>query len=417
MKEFFSNLLQGSEDSFELSVYVSYIVLICLVFFTAVVADVISKKVILTIVEKIVKKTKAKWDDIFFENKVFTTLSHISPAIVIYLSAGLFPLAKEIMERSAIVYLIIIMVVVVLKLLDSIEQIYSGLEIAKERPIKGYIQVFQMVGVIIGGIVIISHILNKPAWKLLSGIGALTAIILLIFKDSILGFVAGIQIAANKMVKIGDWIEMPKYNADGDVIEINLNTVKVRNWDKTITTIPVYAFISDSFKNWRGMSESGGRRIKRYIYIDVNTIKICTDEMLKKYKNIEYISKYVENKENEIVEYNSIKELDLSEPTNGRRLTNIGTFREYVLSYLKNHPGINHEMTLLVRQLQVTENGLPIEIYAFSKDIVWQNYEALQADIFDHLLAILPEFQLRAFQNPSGNDFRGIFSGNQNKSS
>ncbi len=416
MKEFFSNLLQGSGNSFELSVYVSYIALICLVFFTAVVTDVISKKVILTIVEKIVKKTKAKWDDIFFENKVFTTLSQISPAIVIYLSAGLFPFAKEILERAAIVYLIIIMVIVVLKLLDSIEQIYGGLEIAKERPIKGYIQVFQMVGVIIGGIVIISHILNKPAWKLLSGIGALTAIILLIFKDSILGFVAGIQIAANKMVKIGDWIEMPKYNADGDVIEINLHTVKVRNWDKTITTIPVYAFISDSFKNWRGMSESGGRRIKRYIYIDVNTIKICTDEMLGKYKNIEYISKYVKSKEDEIVEYNRRKEADLSELTNGRRLTNIGTFREYVLSYLKNHPGINHEMTLLVRQLQVTENGLPIEIYAFSKDIVWQNYEALQADIFDHLLAILPEFQLRAFQNPSGNDFRGIFSRSQNKS-
>ncbi len=398
----------------ETELYAKYFIIACIVLIVAVMSDFVFKKIILRIIEKIVKKTKAKWDDVFFERKVFASLSHISPAVIIYLSAGLFPFAKGILERIAVVYLVLIIMIVVIKLLDSVEEIYSNLEIAKERPIKGYIQVLQMVIIIIGSIVIISHLLDKPAWKLLSGIGALTAVILLIFKDSILGFVAGIQIAANRMVKIGDWVEMPKYNADGDIIEISLTTVKVRNFDKTITNIPVYAFISDSFKNWRGMSESGARRIKRAIHIDVNTIKICSEKMLEKYKNIEYISEYIGDKIEEVEEYNRMRNIDLNEVSNGRRLTNIGTFREYVLSYLKQHPGIRQDMTLLVRQLNPTENGLPLEIYAFSKDIVWKNYESLQADIFDHLLAILPEFELRAFQNPSGNDFEKIFSNNKN---
>ena len=393
----------------ETELYAKYFIIACIVLIVAVLSDFVFKKIILRIIEKIVKKTKAKWDDVFFERKVFASLSHISPAVIIYLSAGLFPFAKGILERIAVVYLVVVIMVVVIKLLDSVEEIYSNLEIAKERPIKGYIQVLQMVIIIIGSIVIISHLLDKPAWKLLSGIGALTAVILLIFKDSILGFVAGIQIAANRMVKIGDWVEMPKYNADGDVIEISLTTVKVRNFDKTITNIPVYAFISDSFKNWRGMSESGARRIKRAINIDVNTIKICSEEMLEKYKKIEYISEYIGDKMGEVEEYNRMRNIDLNEVSNGRRLTNIGTFREYVLSYLKQHPGIRQDLTLLVRQLNPTENGLPIEIYAFSKDIVWKNYESMQADIFDHLLAILPEFELRAFQNPSGNDFEKVF--------
>ena len=398
----------------ETELYAKYFIIACIVLIVAVLSDFVFKKIILRIIEKIVKKTKAKWDDVFFERKVFASLSHISPAVIIYLSAGLFPFAKGILERIAVVYLVVVIMIVVIKLLDSVEEIYSNLEIAKERPIKGYIQVLQMVIIIIGSIVIISHLLDKPAWKLLSGIGALTAVILLIFKDSILGFVAGIQIAANRMVKIGDWVEMPKYNADGDVIEISLTTVKVRNFDKTITNIPVYAFISDSFKNWRGMSESGARRIKRAINVDVNTIKICSEEMLEKYKKIEYISEYIGDKMGEVEEYNRMRNIDLNEVSNGRRLTNIGTFREYVLSYLKQHPGIRQDMTLLVRQLNPSENGLPLEIYAFSKDIVWKNYESLQADIFDHLLAILPEFELRAFQNPSGNDFEKIFSNNKN---
>lgn len=406
MKELIINLLETKGVSSNLSQYIGYLILICIVIITAVAADLVSKKIMLIAVEKLVKKTKNRLDDIFMEKKGFHYLSQIAPAIVIYLSAGMFPLIKTALHKLSLIYLITITIIILFKLMESIEEVYSGLSISNERPIKGYIQVFQMMTTIIGGIMIISNLMNKSPWKLLSGIGAVTAIILLIFKDSILGFVAGIQLSANNMIRIGDWIEMPKYNADGDVIEINLTTVKVRNFDKTITTIPVYAFISDSFKNWRGMSESGGRRIKRPIYIDANTIKICTDEMIEKYKKISYISEYVEEKSLEVNEYNKSENIDTSQTANGRRLTNIGTFRHYILSYLKNNPGINQNMTLLVRQLEITPQGLPIEVYAFSNDVVWQNYERIQSDIFDHLLAVLPEFDLKVFQSPSGNDFK-----------
>lgn len=408
MKTLITDLLTKSNIDPQLIIYVSHFILILLVIIMAVIADIISKKIILIAVEKLVKKTKNRFDDIFMEKKGFSYLSHIAPILVIHLSADVFPMVKTGLHKFSIISLIIIGIVVIFKLMESIEEIYSELAISRERPIKGYIQVLQMLSSIIGGIMIISHLMNRSPWKLLSGIGAVTAIILLIFKDSILGFVAGIQLAANNMIRIGDWIEMPKYNADGDVIEINLNSVKIRNFDKTITTIPVYAFISDSFKNWRGMSESGGRRIKRPIYIDATTIKICTEEMLEKYKKIECIGEYLEKKIEEINDYN--KNIDTSQETNGRRLTNIGTFREYVLSYLKNHPGINQDMTLIVRQLELTPQGLPLEIYAFSRDIVWKNYEGLQSDIFDHLLAVLPEFDLEVFQNPTGSDFRKSFS-------
>jgi miniconductance mechanosensitive channel len=408
MKNLITNLLAESGMDSQLSIYITYFILILLVIAMAIIADIISKKIILIAVEKLVKKTKNRFDDIFMEKKGFSYLSHIAPIIVVHLSADAFPMIKTGLHKLSLILLIIIGIIVIFKLMESIEVIYSELAISRERPIKGYLQVLQMLTTMIGGIMIISNVLNKSPWKLLSGIGAVTAIILLIFKDSILGFVAGIQLAANNMIRIGDWIEMPKYNADGDVIEINLNTVKVRNFDKTITTIPVYAFISDSFKNWRGMSESGGRRIKRPIYIDATTIKICTEEMLEKYMKIEYIREYVEKKVQEINSSN--KDIDISQKINGRRLTNIGTFREYVLSYLKNHPGINQDMTLIVRQLELTPQGLPLEIYAFSKDIVWNNYEALQSDIFDHLLAVLPEFDLEVFQNPTGNDFKNYLS-------
>ena len=237
-----------------------------------------------------------------------------------------------------------------------------------------------------------------------------TAVLLLIFKDAILGFVAGIQLSANNMIHIGDWIDMPKYGADGDVIDITLTTVKVQNWDKTISTIPAYSLISDSFKNWRGMSESGGRRIKRSINIDMNTICFCDEQMIEKYRHIQYIADYIDAKKREIDEHNIAANVDDSELVNGRRMTNIGTFRAYVIAYLKNHPKINRDMTFLVRQLQPNENGLPIEIYVFSSDKVWANYEAIQADIFDHILAAVPNFGLRVFQNPTGSDFNRLLS-------
>jgi miniconductance mechanosensitive channel len=231
---------------------------------------------------------------------------------------------------------------------------------------------------------------------------------MLVFKDSILGLVAGVQLTANDMVRVGDWVEMPKYNADGAVIEITLNTVKVQNWDKTITMIPSYALISDSFKNWRGMQESGGRRIKRSVYIDVTSIAFLTDEMIKKFKQIHYLKDYIENKEREIAEFNRKNGIDESVKVNGRRMTNIGTYRAYISKYLENHPGIHKGLIMMVRQLAPGEYGLPLEIYAFTNNTQWVVYESIQADIFDHILAVAPEFGLRVFQNPSGHDLQNM---------
>jgi len=248
-------------------------------------------------------------------------------------------------------------------------------------------------------------LLNRSPTFFLSGLGALTAVLMLIFKDSILGLVAGIQIAANRMLNIGDWLEMPKYGADGDVIDISLTTVKVRNWDKTITTVPTYALISDSFKNWRGMSESGGRRIKRAVNIDMTSIEFLGEEALGRLRRIELLKPYIEQKLADVESHNKELGVDETSPINGRRLTNVGCFRAYLVAYLKHNPMINKEMTFLIRQLAPTELGLPMEIYVFSSDKVWANYEAIQSDIFDHVLAAMPEFGLRVFQNPTGADF------------
>jgi miniconductance mechanosensitive channel len=231
---------------------------------------------------------------------------------------------------------------------------------------------------------------------------------MLVFKDSLLGLVAGIQLTGNDMVRVGDWIEMPKYGADGDVIDISLNTVQVQNFDKTITMIPSYALISDSFINWRGMQSSGGRRLKRSLYIDTSSIMFCTEEMIEKFIRVHYLSDYMIQKEREIAEYNAKNQFDRNNPVNGRALTNIGVFRAYISNYLKNHEGINQNMTLIVRQLEPSEHGLPIEIYAFTNSVDWAVYESVQSDIFDHLFAVAPEFGLRIFQNPSGADVRNM---------
>jgi len=312
----------------------------------------------------------------------------------------------DFIRNATQIYMIIILMLALDSVLNAIEDIYRNFSASKEIPIKGFIQISKIALYFLSTILIIAILLNKTPLYLLSGIGALTAVLMLIFRDAILGFVAGIQLAANRMVANGDWIEMPKYGADGDVLEVTLTTVKVQNWDKTVTTIPTYALISESFKNWRGMQESGGRRIKRAVNVDMNSIRFCDEEMLERYAKIQYISEYIEKTKQELKAFNEAAKVDNASLVNGRRMTNIGTFRAYVRAYLLNHPMINHQMTFLVRQLQPTEYGLPIEIYVFSKDQVWANYEAIQADIFDHILAVLPEFDLRVYQNPSGADFR-----------
>jgi len=256
--------------------------------------------------------------------------------------------------------------------------------------------------------ILISILFDQKLSGLFLGLGTFAAVLMLVFKDTILGFVASIQVSMNNMVNPGDWISMPGRDADGVVLEINLNTVKVQNWDKTISTIPTYALVSESFQNWKGMEESGGRRIKRSINIDMTSVKFCSPEMIEKFNKIQLLQEYIRTKQKEINEFNEKLKVDPSVLVNGRRMTNLGTFRKYIEEYLKIHPLIHEQMTFLVRQLQPNEKGIPMEIYVFSKDQEWANYEAIQADIFDHILAVLPEFDLRVFQNPTGQDILAL---------
>lgn len=412
MLELLQNWLSGYGLNEGLTFYLSRAAAVIFVLFLAVLANFVAKRYILTALTHLISKTKSKWDDAVLRERVLNHLTHLAPALVIYV---LTPIALEgldfivmIIRGCLQIYMIIILMLALDSLLNTVEVIYQDFRASKEIPIKGFIQVTKLLLYFVTTILVISILLNKTPVYLLSGVGALAAVMMLVFRDSILGFVAGIQLAANRMVSVGDWIEMPKYGADGDVLEVALTTVKVQNWDKTITTIPTYALISESFKNWRGMSDSGGRRIKRSVSIDVSSIKFCDHEMLERFEKIQYISAYIEKTKTELNKFNSEMRVDMASLVNGRRMTNIGTFRAYVQAYLKNHPEINQDMTFLIRQLPPTENGLPIEIYVFSRDKEWANYEAIQADIFDHILAVVPEFDLRVHQNPTGADFRNL---------
>ena len=302
--DFIRNLLLQFDLNPTLAKHLSTIIMILFIALICIVANFITKKVVIRVITHIVKKNKLQWDNILLERKVFHKLSHIAPAIIIYSFSSTFPTYKELIEKGAIAYLIIVGLMVVNSLLNAINDIYQTFDISKVRPIKGYVQVVKIIVITLGGILVIANLMGKSPLILLSGIGALSAVFMLVFKDSLLGLVAGIQLSSNDMVRVGDWIEMPKYGADGDIIDISLNTVKVQNWDKTITMVPSYAMISDSFINWRGMQTSGGRRIKRSLFIDTNSISFCTEEMIEKFKNIHYLSDYIINREREIAEYN-----------------------------------------------------------------------------------------------------------------
>ncbi|MCP4002729.1 MAG: mechanosensitive ion channel [bacterium] len=367
-------------------------------------ADLIVQRVLLRAVRFVVAASETDWDDVLLRRRTFHRAAHFAPATLFYLAAPVLGAGQVWAERLAIVYMIGAVLRVCDSLFDSGIEIYQRSEVSREKPMRGYVQVVQIFLYLVGGIFMLSTLLDKQPWGLLTGLGAMSAVLLLVFRDSILGFVASIQLASNNMISRGDWIEMPSYGADGDVIDISLHTVKVQNWDKTITTIPTYALISNSFKNWRGMSESNGRRIKRSVNIDLGTIRFCDDEMLERFAKIEYLGEYLDEKRSELSRHNEAIEVDLDELANGRRLTNVGTFRAYVERYLRAHPKIHMGMTFLVRQLAPDEKGLPIEIYVFSNDQDWGNYEAIQADIFDHILAAIPQFDLRVYQSPSGHD-------------
>jgi miniconductance mechanosensitive channel len=380
----------------------------------AIAANLLARLVLIGLVHTVVLRSRTTWDDALVRHKVIRRLSHLLPAVIVYWAAPLVFVGNDhaiSLVRSGVhVYLLLVAMLLVDALLKAVHDVYQTLPISRRMPILIFLQVGKIVAFVVLGLLIVAVLIKRDLGFLLGGMGAMMAVVMLIFRDAILGFVAGITLSANKMVHVGDWISMPAYGADGDVIEIGLTTVKVQNWDKTITTIPTYALIGESFKNWRGMSESGGRRIKRSIHLDMNSVRFCTREMLDRYKKVRYIQEYLDAKEREVAEHNARENVDESTLVNGRHLTNLGTFRAYLQAYLQNHPMIHQEMTLLVRHLQPTEHGLPIEVYAFSRDQAWANYEGIQADIFDHVLAVIPQFDLRVYQQPSGLDFQTLSS-------
>lgn len=376
----------------------------------AVLADQLVRRIALVIIERLVHRTRTTWDDALRDAGVFRRLVPIIPVTIVHWGIVLVPhLADPVIifvQRLALATLVLLVVRSLGTLLTAVNGIYQRYPIARNHPIKGYLQVAKVVAYVFAGILIFATLMDQSPWFFLSGMGAMTAILMLVFRDTLLSFVAGIQLVNNGVIRVGDWIEMPQFNADGDVIDIALNIVTVQNWDKTVTVIPTHKFLDHSFKNWRAMQETGGRRIKRPIYIDMSTIRFLHDEEIQRFSRFLLLKDYMREKVDELKAYNREHCPDeLSDVvTNARRLTNVGTFRAYVVRYLQQHPLIHKKLTFLVRQLQPTAQGLPLEIYVFTSDTRWAVYEGIQADIFDHLLAVLPEFGLRAFQQPTGYD-------------
>lgn len=373
-------------------------------------ADLLGRRIIHALIRRIIDKTTTEWDDMLYKRKVFKRLSNLLPAIVVYY---LFPLLFEdytfwtgLVTGFIRIYVVLIVVLAINSILNTVNDIYQTYDISRNKPIRGYLQIVQILVYLFAVVLVIAVLIDRNPLYLITGLGAFMAILVLVFKDPIQGLVAGMQISANDMVRIGDWITMQKFGADGEVQEINLATVKVRNFDNTIVSIPTYAMITDSFQNWRGMQESDGRRIKRPLYIDMNSARFVDEELLQRLRKFRLIRDYIDQKQEEIDRFNDQAAEGDETPTQfyGRRQTNLGIFRAYVEAYLRNHDRINTDMMLMIRQLQPTEKGIPIEVYAFSKTKEWVYYERLQADIFDHLISVIPEFDLRIFQEPSGRD-------------
>lgn len=375
-------------------------------FLTAWLAQFLTRVILVSVIHRMFERTKTEWDDFLIKRRVFNAMAHLPAAFLIYSVYSFSDIATVtlILHSVARLYFVLLFTLALVRTANAVNDMYQTTPYASTRPIKGYIQLIQILIIFVAVIYGIAIVINKSPLGIFAGLGAMAAVVLLVFKDSILGFVASIQLSANKMLKPGDWIEMPSHKADGTVIDISLTTVKVQNWDKTITTIPTYALVSESFSNWAGMEESEGRRIKRSINIDMKSVQFADTALLKKLSHFYLLKEYLANKQNEIEQYNKKIQVEEGDIYNGRRQTNLGIFRYYLQAYLKQNPNINQDMTFLVRHLQPTEKGLPVEIYVFSKDKAWANYESIQADIMDHVLAILPEFGLQVYQNPSSND-------------
>lgn len=377
----------------------------------------LTRMILLAVIKVATIRTKSKFDDLLVEEKVFKSLSHILPLLFLdYFFAITFISFPEILEFSLRLNDLLIVLVILISIrrfLNAVQVVLSDKAYFKDKPIGAYTQTVKLIVTIIFIIIMFSVVTGKSPLVFLTSLGAISAVLMLVFKDTILGFVGSIQISANDMLRVGDWVSMEKYGADGDIVEINLTTVKVQNFDKTITTIPTYSFISDSFKNWRGMQNSGGRRIKRSINIKIDSIKFADDVLIEKLSKVKLLSDFIQAQQDEISAYNKEHGLVDEYQINARRPTNVGLFRKYVEYYLRNNPNVNQEMSLMVRQLQPTDKGLPIELYCFTKSVVWAVYEGVMSDIFDHLFAVIDKFELEVHQGITGKDLHYLRSKNE----
>ena len=408
----FNQKLLNFGTSVSVADYLDNFAVLLIIILLALAVDYICRYILLGAFKKFAKKTTNQLDDLIIEKKIINKGMHIIPSILIFTMLPLAypsPADKEILvllQKLCQIYIITVSLLFINSLLNLGVELFHRNDKFKDKPLKGFVQIVQVILFSVGIILLISILINESPSTIFTGIGASAAILMLVFKDTILGFVAGIQLSANDMLRVDDWISMPKYGADGTVIEITLNTVKVKNFDNTISTIPPYALISESFQNWRGMRESPGRRIKRSINLDMNSVKFCTPEMLEKYRKISLLAGYIDDTENKLQTYNQANQIDNTILVNGRRQTNLGVFRAYLQRYLESLPEVNKEMICMVRHLQPTEKGIPMEIYFFSSIKDWVIYETIQADVFDHVLAVIPEFDLQIFQELSGSDVR-----------
>ena len=364
-------------------------------------------------VGRVVKRTSVGWDDVLTRHRFFRRLAHLMPVLAIYhgvdLIPGLSPEFTQSVHSAVLAAMVVVGVLAADALISAGGELYARSALSRGRPIKGYVQGAKIIVYLIGGMLALAALTGQSPLLMLSGVAAFSAVLMLVFRDTILSFVASSQIATYDMMREGDWIEVPQYGADGDVVDIGLHTIKVQNWDKTVTSIPTHKFLTDSFKNWRSMTESGGRRLKRAIHIDMSSIRFLSDADIERFDNFVLLKDYMAEKRRELEEYNASHIDRESDIANARRLTNIGTFRAYIVRYLRDHPKIHDHMTLIVRQRDPGPEGLPLEIYAFSNDTDWVAYEGIQSDIFDHIIAIVHEFGLRVFQSPSGSDFETAF--------
>ncbi len=370
----------------------------------------ITRRYLIALVRIFVNRTRAEWDGAFFEARVPHRAALLLPLLVIHLGLpwipGLPPWGVHFIDRLLSATVILVVAMIITACIAALHGLYLRLPASAHRPVKSYVQLANLAVYLVAGIFIIARLANQSPWFFVTGLGAMMAVILLIFRDTLLSLVASVQLTNNDVIRVGDWIEMPQFDADGDVVDIALHTVKVENWDKTVTVIPTHKFLEHSFKNWRNMFEIGGRRIKRSIHINTSTIRFLTDDEIERFSRFALLQDYMKAKTSELEEFNARLAADASITANARRLTNVGTLRAYITAYLRGHPAIHQELTFLVRQLQPTPEGLPIQIYVFTKDTRWANYEGIQADIFDHILAVIPEFGLSVYQRPSGDDFR-----------